>query len=398
MLVTQEELDDLLRANAAGGPPPKAKPEGSSAHRPAAVPLTWSDAGLAAPRDARGPEVSREELETVTNGSLPEEGSKASRERIRQTPVQAALASLLPLLRELPHGIELPAAVFSVIVDRLSLLKAALLLHDPTRGLYAPWASIGYDETTLHRLRISIGVNAGFPSIADGKPALVSDRDGLLPYQSYFSSREYSQIAALLLVPFLHEGKLIGAALVTEFRGPVADAKDLMEILSAVAAETAPMIHAAREEKLHALSSVASPEGARGEKELEAYLESSRRKNEKILFFSLSLAGFRKAVMKNAPHIDVFRLREDMRAILNGFLADLGKAVALSTGNDQWILAVADGRKTDAPLLVHQLAAHLERVFTGVDASRTMDPSAVRVFAWPEEGGDAREILSRFTA
>jgi hypothetical protein len=445
VLVTQQELDALLRSRPAPGPSPAPEVQRAGARPPAAVPLTWTAAGLAAPAGDTGPTISQEELESVLAKGLPAggtvesptakapmtgeapagqaavpendhaesplpvealpEGLLASATKTKQAsppdegdPVKAASARLLPAIRSLPRGIELPAAVFSQIVSGLSLVKAAFLLYDPLRMAYAPWASVGYDETTLHRLRISLGANPSFNSISNGTPAVVAGKDDLGQYQKYFSSREFSQISSLLLVPFIHEEKLIGVVMVSESQGPLSGTKELMELLASIASESAPMIHAAREAKLASLASPSIGADGRGEKELDAFLETARGENRKVLLLSLSLAGLLKAVMGRASHIDAFRLREDIRTILNGFLAGLGKAFALPAAADTWILAVRDGRKTDAHLLLHQLAAYLERVFAGVDASDTVNPAAAHALGWPEECGDVREILARLTA
>ena len=441
MLVTQEELDRILNG--------KRPPESIASHKsgiPAEVPRTWTEVGLSAPAGELGPQISQEELEAVLrlgvdsrpapaiDSSTPAEapaGLLVSAERTQEAaetvPDESAMpaASVVPeastavsqavsapvdddpaldvrsrliaSIKALPQGIELPAALFSQIVESLSLLKASFLLYDPLRLVYAPWASIGYDETTLHRLRISLGACSSFNSISNGTPAVVSGADDLLPYQKYFSSREFSQISTILLVPFIHEEKLIGVVMISESQGALAGTQDLIDILSAVASESAPMIHSAREEKLRSLPS-SQAEGDRGERELDSFLESAHRDNRKVLILSLSLSGLSQAIMGRAAHIDSFRLREDMRTILNGFLADLGKAIALPAGKDTWVLAVLDGRKTDVPVLLHQLAAHLERIFAGVDASHTINPVTARCLGWPDECADIREILSRLTA
>lgn len=436
MLVTQQELDALLNSRPKEiHPSAVPAPRGAAARPAASVPLTWNAAGLSVPEHTKGPEISQDELELILGhgsrgpeqkelpsaealSAAPEElpatssvavadGLLASAERSHQpsSPQAAAdqsedslISGLLPSLRSLPQGIELPAAVFSQMVESLSLSKAAILLYDPLRLVYAPWASVGYDETTLHRLRIPLGANASFNSISNATPAVISGREDLDPYLPYFSSREFSQLATILLVPFIHEEKLIGVLLVSESQGPLAGTKDLIRILSAAAGQAAPMIHSAREEKLRSLLSSPTADGDPGGRELDGFLERARSDGRKVLLLSFSLSGLLEAVTVRVSHIDSFRLREDLRLILDGFLSGLGKAFPLPASADLWLLAITDGKKTDVPLLLHQLAAHLERIFAGIKASSTMDPSSARAIGWPEECGDVREILSRFTA
>ena len=72
-------------------------------------------------------------------------------------PAPADASSILAALRALPDDVELPSRLFTVLKDALGIARGALLLYDPLRMVYAPWASCGLDQTTLHRMRISLG-------------------------------------------------------------------------------------------------------------------------------------------------------------------------------------------------------------------------------------------------
>ena len=122
-------------------------------------------------------------------------------------------------LRRAFDGVELPSRLFTSLKRNLSIVKGALLLYDPVRLEYAPWASCGFDETTLHRLRISLGANETFNALANGKPLSVTDQGLRNAFQTYFSSREFASVGAgVLLCPFIVDDTLAGVLLVTELK------------------------------------------------------------------------------------------------------------------------------------------------------------------------------------
>ena len=102
---------------------------------------------------------------------------------------QKLTLDILGSLKSLPDGVELPSQLFSLLIARLGIQKGALLLFDPLRMVYAPWASRGYDPTTTHRMRISLGASESWNALANGSPMLLTDPPALAAYQPYFSSR-----------------------------------------------------------------------------------------------------------------------------------------------------------------------------------------------------------------
>ena len=141
---------------------------------------------------------------------------------------------MVAAIQALPDGVELPSQLFSALTEQLSVEKGALLLFDPIRLVYAPWASLGYDQTTLHRMRIPLGANESFKALANGSPILVEDASTLGAYEQYFSAREFSSLSRILLTPFITAEKLVGVLLFTALEPPFPGKAELLECLKAI--------------------------------------------------------------------------------------------------------------------------------------------------------------------
>ena len=139
--------------------------------------------------------------------------------------------------KALSDGVELPSRLFTTLRKRLSLTKSALLLYDPMRLEYAPWASHGFDQTTLHRMRIPLGANETFNALANGDPLEVTNPAQRAAFQRFFSSREFSVLERIILCPYIFEDTLVGVLLITEAHPPFSGAAAFLSCLKDVAAD-----------------------------------------------------------------------------------------------------------------------------------------------------------------
>jgi len=310
----------------------------------------------------------------------------------------AEIASLLrAALQSLPEGIEMPSHLFTALKTHLSIEKGALLLYDPLRLVYAPWASCGYDQTTLHKLRIALGANESFNAIANGIPLAISDTGALAAYQGYFSSREFASLSRIVLCPFISQEKLIGVLLVTDIRAPLDTEADLLSCLSAAAEAASPIAAKAREEKLKVAAVPDVRPGATPEEEVERFIASPAAEGKKLLFATLSLAGYAGRIMAAHAHLDAFRLEEDLRYFLGAFVSDLGTAFPLGSG--RFLVGLRNFGAGDLDLFLHQLGSFLSMLFGADGGERPSEgPSIEKTRVWPDDGGDIRELLAFLSA
>ncbi len=374
VLLSQNEVDHLL-ANRRTAPPPLYKTHGAETTN---VPLTWSDAGVIAP-PTRGPTIDASEILKIGVAAVPD-------------PTESIISAILAV----PPSVELPAKIFAVLKEKLSISKGALLLYDPIRMVYAPWSACGYDTTTLHRMRIPLGASGSFNTTANGKPVVVTGPDGISAYRDYFSSRELAPIERLILVPFISQDKLSAVLLVTEAAPPFPGEDAFLFSLERIAGAASPSIQKAREERLRGADAGVVP-AASWQEELRRFLDSPPFPNKRILFIALSTQEYGRKLLASNPYLDPFRLQEDIRFFLQSFSADLGRAFQIK--DDSYLLAVQDMEKKDLDLLLHQLRAFLGALFGGIDGAAFLGESAIRkVRYFPDEGKNPAEIVEFFSA
>jgi len=320
----------------------------------------------------------------------------AAETRQKQDPAQTA-REIAAAIQALPDGVELPSQLFTALADRLSIEKGALLLFDPIRLVYAPWASQGYDQTTLHRMRIPLGGNESFNGLANGSPILVEDAAALAAYELYFSAREFSSLARILLTPFITEEKLIGVLLLTALKPPFEGDVQLLQCLKGIADAGSPRVQKAREKKLRKAHTQAQRTGATPEQEVGRYISSFGSAGTRILFLALSLEEYSRKIISAHAHLDPFRLHEDLHYFLDSFVADLGLSIPIRQGF--FIVALEGFDASDLDLFLHQLSSFLHGLFGGNGKSgAAARPKILKTRDWPEDGGDIRELLDFLTS
>jgi hypothetical protein len=306
-------------------------------------------------------------------------------------------ADILSAIEALSDGIELPAKLFTVLATRLGIDKGALLLYDPLRLVYAPWASMGYDQTTLHRMRIGLGANDSFNTLANGSPAVLSDAASLAPYQQYFSSREFSSFSRLVLVPFISGGKLIAVLILTEIQPRFSSELAFLSCLSRVAEAGSSRLQKAREEKLRRAGAQGLRPGASPQGQIENYLSSFGPDVTQILLLSLSVEEYAQSILAAHRHLDPFRLHEDFRYFLSAFVSELGAAITLRQG--LFLVALQGLDRADIDLFLHQLSSFLHGLFGGNGTSEaSTGPRVLSSRMWPDEAGDLREVVDFFSS
>ncbi|MGA2641850.1 MAG: hypothetical protein ABSG21_13225, partial [Spirochaetia bacterium] len=223
------------------------------------------------------------------------------------------LEEILTAISSLRGGVELPSRLFTVLTTLLGVRKGALLLYDPVRLVYAPWAVRGYDQTTLHRMRIQLGANEAWNALGNGLPLSLVGAPSLAAFQQYFSTREFASVNRLVLVPFISEDKLVAVFLLTEIDSPFSSDDELSACLARAAEAGAPRVYEARAAQLAA----SGPTGARPEPvtirdEPASFLSALGTSSKTMLLLSLSLEDYAGSVLAAHEHLDPFRLHEDL--------------------------------------------------------------------------------------
>ncbi len=352
-------------------------------------PASTASDGLAAPAAPLGSAARVAPAATVASAA-----SKASAKAAASAPVTGNLSRLIiEDARALSDGVELPSRLFTTLRKRLSITKGALLLYDAVRLEYAPWASFGFDQTTLHRMRIPLGANETFNALANGEPLNVTDPGQRAAFQPFFSSREFSNLEHMILSPYIFEDALVGVLVVTEIRHPFSRPEELLSCLKTVAGDVAPLLQRARGFLMKWNQARANRAPTTPEDQVARILGSPALRGKRLLFLSLALAPYIRAIAEENEDLDLFRLREDVRSLLDAFLADLGEAIMLPAG--ALLVSLQGLQRDEVPLFIHQLRYFLDSRFA---ATRAEEPSSLiqvlKSRMWPDEGSDVRELVS----
>ncbi len=199
-----------------------------------------------------------------------------------------------------------------------------------------------------------------FGRLVGSPPVEVADPGSVAELRRFFSSRESGGFERLLLAPFTTGERLVGVLLVTEIDPPIPAGSPLVDCLARATAAALPALQRLRDEILRpGRAGPASPREAR--EDLTRFLAAHPHGTEPFTVFPLSLERCRKRVMSANPVFDPFRLEEDLRSVVSGFAADLGRAVHL--GRLRFLVAVRDLSAADTDLFVHQLSSLLGTLF-----------------------------------
>jgi hypothetical protein len=303
------------------------------------------------------------------------------------------LEEVLAAIASLRGGVELPSRLFTVLTTLLGVRKGALLLYDPVRLVYAPWAVRGYDQTTLHRMRIPLGANGAWNALANGLPLSLAGAPSLALFQQYFSAHEFAFVSRLILVPFIAEDKLVAVLLLTEIESPLASDDELSACLARAAEAGAPRVHEARAAQIAA----SGPAGARPDvltlkDEPGQFLSSLGTSSRTVILLSLSMEDYAKSVLAAHEHLDPFRLHEDLLYFLGSFLSDIGKILSVRQG--RFTIALPEFDPSGLDLFSHQLSMFLHGLFggNGTSADR-VHPRILKTRSWPADGADLRSLV-----
>jgi hypothetical protein len=346
-----------------------------------------ADDGLI-PVQIRTPELTREDRVPVP--SLPPEPEGR--------PLDDVTEEVLTAVASLRGGVELPSRLFTILTTLLGVRKGALLLYDPLRLVYAPWAVRGYDQTTLHRMRIPLGASEAWNALANGTPLTLSGAASLAPFQAYFSAREFAAVNRFILVPFVADEKLIAVLVITDIDSPFVRDEDLSACLARAAEAGAPRVHEARAAQIAASGPAgAGPEVVTLKDEPERFISSIGTSHATVLLLLLSLEEYSTHVLSAHEHLDPFRLHEDLQYFLGSFLADVGKALSIRQG--RFILALPDFDAPRLDLFSHQLSMFLHGLFgaNGTQVDR-VPPRILKTSTWPADGPDIRILIGSLSS
>jgi hypothetical protein len=303
-------------------------------------------------------------LESLVGGpaaARPAPDSAASPPSPQATAEAVSAEELTYRVAAIPAGFAAALKLFALLRDVLGLQQAALLAYDARRHVYSPLAAIGFDATSRHRLRLEPGANADFNRAAAGNIVEVRGED-LAAFREYFSSREFSRIRQLTLVPYLHSQRLVGLLLVARLAKP--QAPQTMELLRSSMSSAGPLLALDGEEP--------AAEDARPPAErLRALLAECQSRAQALLLIRLSLDELLRLAQERFPELESFRLYEFLVGSCRRLLRGIGQ---VEIPKPRVLVLLVHGMKdADPPLLLRQLESALLAEIRGLVEARSAD-------------------------
>lgn len=283
------------------------------------------------------------------------DGARARRAPAAELP-PLSRKNLQSALLRIPEGLAAPGQLFAALKEQLALTRAALLLFDPSRSVFAPWASHGLDETTLHRLRIPADAGGHLDRLETGEVLVLDDPQERNELRRYFSTREHATMQALLLVPFVHHSRLIAVLLASQAQRPFDHS--LLSQVRSLAPQMAALLFASREQRLENLpqQAVERPEALHAR--VIGAAQAAAARGNRLALIRISLESLARTLREHSPLADPFRLREDLSRITSSLFRPLGSVIQVDT--QRVLLVVSAVKDPDVALLTAHLRAALQ--------------------------------------
>ncbi len=240
-----------------------------------------------------------------------------------------------------------PVRIFALFRHALAIKKGALLVPDPDGAYFSPWSSVGYDQTTEHRMRLS-----------ESRLPRGEQSGNLEEFRSYFSVREFSMLEEIFLYPFVAEDTTVALLLLTDSPYLRDDRRYLSVICAAVSDAVAALIFDNREERIRS----ARYQASFTIEELGNHVdELAQEEREATTFVMLSATKAVGALVQEGDKADEYRLRQDVIRVISAMVS--GIASIADMGDGRVLLALYDGEKYDLDLIVHQLSHQVGELF-----------------------------------
>jgi hypothetical protein len=300
---------------------------------------------------------------------------------------KAAVRVILRHLPQQPVSIELPSHVFSLFVDALSLTRSALLLPDYDEGVFVPWASVGFDETTLHRMRIP---DTDVIELAQASESGVVWRGNEMDaFSPYFSRREASMLSQILVFPLSDSDGVQGVLLITECPYFAAHEEFLRIILAAVAEPAASRIAEQRVKysRIMRHTVVFRPD------EIPVIAERIRDRSPRgVTLLLVDLSRQVAAVSSANRYLDPFRTWQDVLRVVASLFSTTG-SVCDAEGH-RALIFVHGSTEEDLDLTVSHVGASLRAILPEVGEGAAPEHAARR---YPDDGDDILELIDTLT-
>jgi hypothetical protein len=277
--------------------------------------------------------------------------------------------------------------LFSRIVEKYSIEKASLLVEDHHCLRFLPIASTALDVTTRRHLRLPSDLLSSHPQIADGTP-LTIEGDDLIPFESYFSSREYDLLRHIKIVPLRRNRRVIALFLVLSSTSH--ESFDL-SLLSAELSKFEPEFITAYYEPRLDLAELPTDFGDHDLSSLiDSRIASANRNRYRLLCMKISFIELVKQLVAEQRCADPDHTADDLLRLLCTFVEPSGSI--LSANAETLILCYAARHLSDPRFFLDHIRTMLEKFYP---TTRPLSLPLLASVTCPEDASDSTTLLAR---
>ncbi len=294
-------------------------------------------------------------------------------------------------LEEFPSNADTPLHLFSFLKKQLGIEKGSLLLLDPEKKAYFPWAITGYDETTNHRLRIPYELLQSI-LVAEEEPVFILSTVGNDTNQerikTYFSLRESSMLERLLFLTLEINDEVFGLLIVSSAKS-FSSEDELLNLLNENQRKLSNIISQSRATLLFPTAVYSLKEKDEAITTVSDSITTLPHNSTGLVLFVFDLNKIIKQIINNNEDADFLRVREDVLKILTPMISENGSIVTLDTL--RLLIVIPKSRLHRNDLFAHQIASAIKGFFS-LPSSAPNPISHIKAF--PDDGTNAEELLS----
>jgi len=294
--------------------------------------------------------------------------------------------SLLAEIESYTSDLEFPLRLFAAIQRFFTFEKAALFFYEEAEKTFMHWVACGFDETTMHRLRIpALFIERQFPDVHSCSSApTAKDIQELKPY---FSFREFSMLERVFFHVFRHNDEtpaVFMAALNTDDDGT---AESIASVFCRISDTCAKKLHALRQTILSLSGEPPTALKRDLALELEVFIKEASLKNRKVSVVHIDLSKALAGMFTTLENADPLRFKQEITRIILSMMPE--EASIVKTSSDKLVLLIAGRSKYDADILNLQFSQALSTFFHCAVSSMV-----TAGFCFPDDCEDTGDFIS----
>lgn len=246
-------------------------------------------------------------------------------------------------LNDVKKTINFHPALFKELVNLFNIEKGALLAKDGNK--FSLTSIIGYDETTKHRLRLTL---EDYDIYLSSK-----NKDSL---QKYFSIREFKTIDSIIILPFNNNNNIDGLLLITEFSTQTTPSENELQKYVTGLEELW------QENPLFRLKQVDTAQ-TNYRSSIQSFVQRIKNADNRVIFLKLNLEKLLGKLTADDSLSTTSSMKNSIIKVLTSFVNKRGKVFQLKD-NKALLVLLDKNSNINVTVMQHQISTTIESVFS----------------------------------